>query len=359
MNNDFLDAIDPDSNYLSEIQNNTSNHFFSVSDFCETFTVESNMLNILNWNVRSFNSNSKIVLPLIDKSRPHVMVFSETWFFEDSKAEINSYDSHHTIRNDRRSGGVSLYVSNSLRSFKIDELSYINDDIEICSVEVVNSNESLTFIGIYRPHSGTIVNFNSEITRVLNCDRLKNKKICVLGDFNINLLQENISNNTFVETLQSFHFYNLISLPTRISSIEGHAVSLLDHIWLNCLDIVNSGVVSFDLLDHLPSFLQFPLSTSVSCDVNVKISFRLNNDMNRENFHRNIENFDWACLVSPNIHEYVANFIKKLDEMYCSAFPLKSKIVSKRKANNPWFDSNLGEFRLNKNLLILNCYVLV
>ena len=52
-------------------------------------------------------------------------------FTEDSKAEIPEYDSYHTIRTERQSGGVSVYISDSLFSSSVEELCYVNMDIEI------------------------------------------------------------------------------------------------------------------------------------------------------------------------------------------------------------------------------------
>ena len=120
------------------------------------------------------------------------MVFSETWFSEDSKAEIPEYDSYHTIRTERQSGGVSVYVSDLFISSAVEELCYANVDIEVCSVKIVSNDDSVYIIGIYRPHSGTIENFSNELIQILTNQLLKNKKCCLIGDFNINLLIEKV-----------------------------------------------------------------------------------------------------------------------------------------------------------------------
>ena len=353
MNSETLNAIDPENHYFDQLQNSIGCNYYSLEDFCEIFSNKINLLNIFGYNVRSFNHNSDTVLTIVEKSRPHVMVFSETWFSEDSKAEIPEYDSYHTIRTERQSGGVSVYVSDLFISSAVEELCYANVDIEVCSVKIVSNDDSFYIIGIYRPHSGTIENFSNELIQILTNQLLKNKKCCLIGDFNINLLIENSTNSSFVETLHSLHFYNLISKPTRFSEIESHSPSLIDHIWLNSLDIVNFGLVSFDTLDHIPMFLQFPFLTSRNNtsgnDDFIKITFRLNNDQNRELFKQKIEEFDWDSLSTGNIHDYFSSFSRAFDNMYCSTFPLKTKLIPKRKANNPWFTPYLNELVKQKS----------
>ena len=131
------------------------------------FKSDSNMLNIINYNIRSFNKNANGFLPIIDKSDPHVVILTETWFKDDFRSPITNFNDHHTVRSNRQSGGVSVYVKDTLPSRKIAELSYVNSDIEVCTVETKLNGESIFIIGIYRPHSGTVDAFSGELERVL------------------------------------------------------------------------------------------------------------------------------------------------------------------------------------------------
>ena len=178
----------------------------------------------------------------------------------------------------------------------------------------------------------------------------RNRRCCSAGDFNYNLLSEN-SNTTFVDTFQSHHFFPLITKPTRFPENDNHSPSLIDHIWFNSLNIVNSGVVSYDLTDHAPTFLQIPMPFSKKSpgDDYIKLTFRLNNQQNRERFRGMIRDFDWTTISSENINEYTENFSRKLDSFYCSAFPLKTKCIPKKKALNPWFTPDLAKLIQEKS----------
>ena len=154
---ELFEAIDPDLNYFPD----------SLNSPCTLHTVEEyvllsrdkNFMNVLNYNIRSFYSNSNTFLPIVDISKPHVLVLTETWFTDDYHPSIVNYEAYHSIRSNR-SGGVSVYAINNLDSRKVDELSYVNENIEVCTIEINFPNEKLYVTGIYRPHSGTTENMS-------------------------------------------------------------------------------------------------------------------------------------------------------------------------------------------------------
>ena len=71
---------------------------------------------MLNFNIRSFNSNiSEFVVFLDDlRHKPDIFVLTETWFDNTYVGIVNGYTGFHYIRGDRRGEGVSIYVSQKL-----------------------------------------------------------------------------------------------------------------------------------------------------------------------------------------------------------------------------------------------------
>ena len=92
---------------------------------------------------------------------------------------------------DREHGGVSCYVKESIESELIEEFSYINNIIELCSVRVKVSNESYVISTIYRPSSKylDVDIFDKELSGILKNDIFKKNKHVILGYLNINLLE--------------------------------------------------------------------------------------------------------------------------------------------------------------------------
>ena len=253
------------------------------------------MFSLVNYNVRIFRTNAEYFLPIIEKSSIHALVLTETWFTDAYQGSIVNYNSYHTIRSDRRSGGVSVFVDKNFHSHMIVNLCYANQNIEICTVRIMLGDEPIFILGIYRPHSGTINSFCDEIATIMQDPILRNRRCFLTGDININLIQESSVHSHFVDTLQSHHFFPVICLPTRYSPNADDNIqpSLLDQIWCNSLNMYNAGVVQYDITDHLPAFLQFPFSSpNTSAEESIKISFRINNKENREKFRRVVTDFD-------------------------------------------------------------------
>ena len=205
MDSNNLEDIDPDENYLNDFLSSIDCKKFSVHEYINHTNASANALSILSYNIRSVNANLTEFLPVVEQSKPDILIFSVTWFSDDFQADITSYGTHHIIRSDRRSGGVSVYVNESLRSCRIDELSFANLNIEVCTVQLLFDTETIFIVGIYRPHSGTIEAFSSELENILQNDLLRNKRCIVAGDFNICLMQNNSNNSRLVETIQSLH----------------------------------------------------------------------------------------------------------------------------------------------------------
>ena len=108
---------------------NCLHHLHSENIFCQTYSkgyLKRNLTNtltghdfsIVHFNVRSFTSNFDEFSILLEylKWQPEVLVLSETWFAVDSCYDIPGYVGHHVYRADKRGGGVSIFVKDSIDS---------------------------------------------------------------------------------------------------------------------------------------------------------------------------------------------------------------------------------------------------
>ena len=338
---DNIERIDPDSNYYDQINDslceNRRPKCVTTSEYNEILKQYAPGISMINYNIRSFNAHIDEFLGIFDSvdSYPQILTLTETWFTGDFTEDLPGFTSFHSVRTDRRSGGVSVFIRSEYESKILSNYSYVNVNIEICSVEVkLGCNESFTILGIYRPHSGTIENFTSELLNVLNALNTHGKNVFLMGDFNINLFNESSNIENFKNDLYSFHFMPCITLPTRFSPNSNP--SLLDNIWINTVQDFRCGVISIDITDHLPSFIVIKTVNKCKLNEKVKISFRLNTDSHRTKFKAAIENFDWSTIKSENIDVYVQKFTNTLDDLYCKNFPIKSKFISNKQILNPW-----------------------
>ena len=278
---------------------------------------------------------------------PNILCLTETWFSPETISSIPGYKGCHVTR-DGRSGGVSAYVKECISSRQLDDFSYANLKIEVCTIEICVNQSVFIIIVIYRPHSDSIVNFNSHLSNFLENPFFTGKTCILLGDLNICLLKEDPAVLEYSNLLFTHHFSNIITKPTHFSAIDNIAPSLLDHIFLNKFISYSCGIIDLDFTDHLPTYIHLNID---SCSPNnkIKIHFRLINDETKENFKSLVQNFDWQSIVTENSETYAEFFLSQLDKLYQRAFPLKTKLVSSKRVTNPWVTPQLSKLLKSKS----------
>ena len=101
-----------------------------------------------------------------------------------------------------------------------------------------------------------LVDFNwNYLNKLLENISKEQKSIFLLGDFNVNLLNEHNEANQFLVSLASNSFIPLVLQPTRITS---HSNTLIDNIFSNVIDPdIISGNLTATISDHLLQFAIF------------------------------------------------------------------------------------------------------
>ena len=109
----------------------------------------------------------------------------------------------------------------------------------------------------YRSPSFPVGPFLEYMEDTLNQVSLLHKPCFWGGDWNINLFKYNDEHEpkTFLDCLNSFGFYPTITIPTRIGNTPPFSMTLIDNIFTNALNTIDSsGSISYGIADHLPIF---------------------------------------------------------------------------------------------------------
>jgi hypothetical protein len=218
----------------------------------------------------------------------------------------------------------------------VNQLSVCNTHIESCIVQVKLNKFLLYVVTIYRPHSSSIENFTEKLIELLLSDVLKGKNVVLLGDFNINLLNQNINCiSHFTNSLQCLNFLPLITKPTRFpSETLNSEPSLIDHIWTNIMEHFSSGIIPADITDHCITFMHLLLHETKSSQV--KLTFRCHSDANHKIFNDVLSCVDWSSLLIGEIDNQIEIFDGIVNELYCECFPVKTKYVQQKRLQMPW-----------------------
>ena len=334
-----------------------SSKYYSIENYNR---IDQNNFNfsLLNFNVRSFYANGSSFSAMIDNmnENPNFLVLSETWNKPQTSnlCSIEGYFGFHTCREHARSGGVSVFFERMFSGRKLDDLSFCNADIEICSCLVhITGGDYLVIIGIYRPNSGSISNFISILDSLSNNKTLKKaKQIFLAGDINLNFSSQNdVQTDNYLAMMRSHCLMPVITRPTRFSNDENSdSSSNLDHIWFNGLNSFLSGIITIDITDHCPTFIFTRMGNGADTQEKHRFVTRPFSETRLLSLRRDLDLINWDELLfsgSDDIDLACKKIVSKLDALYCKHFPKKIKYISYKRMNNPWLSPQLKKL-LNK-----------
>ena len=172
---------------------------------------------------------------------------------------INGYK-YYSTPTEADKGGAILHIKEECNVKplpKLDKIIYKPKHLESVFIEICNKNKKNTIIGcIYRHPLMDLHEFNEDYFDVL-MEKLasEDKKVFLMGDFNIDLLKVDIDTPTanFFDTITSNLLALHILLPTRITTTTK---TLIDNIYSNCTNYIDgiSGNITIAILIILHNF---------------------------------------------------------------------------------------------------------
>ena len=230
--------------------------YYLPHEFNSRFESENNSFSLLHTNARSLVKNYEYLNILLSAlTKPFSVIgVTETWLNDTSPSTLCNIDNYSIVRSDRktgRGGGAAMFISNLL-TYKIrSDLSLKSDGTDSICIEInMAQRKNILICTIYRPPHTNVELFLDEFDRMLHKVNLENKDVYLMGDFNIDLLQED---NTFHNMLRSNSFNAMIDKPTRLAN---NSSTLIDNIFTNVTNnYIGSGLLYSEISDHLPIFL--------------------------------------------------------------------------------------------------------
>ena len=202
---------------------------------------------------------------------PDIIAISETrlndQLIKEKNLKIPGYKFiyQHSVTGNSDIGGVGMYISKKLKYHLRPDLAFNFEGCETKFIEVISRHQNMrnTIVGVtYRhPHD----NHNLFYTKLGNIlENIANKYSVILcGDINVDLATPQKSlTKEYKNLLLSFGCANLINKFTRISTdINGvTSKTIIDHMITNLnMSQTKSGVLQYEIADHLPIFSLFSL----------------------------------------------------------------------------------------------------
>ena len=218
------------------------------------------------------------------------------------------------------------------------------DLVESTWIELDTQNRNKIIIGcVYKHPSANLNEFHSEMESIMKQFNDNKKQVFILGDINIDLLKYNIHTPTedYVDMVFSNNFLPLITKPTRITD---HSKTLIDHIYMNTqndLGNVITGILKFDISDHLPVFCTVNVSPKRNDDT---FFFRDYKKFNIDHYKHDLESVNWTNLFSESrdLHIATQKTIETIQQIVGRHAPLQQASSSqKKRLRKPWITAGI------------------
>jgi hypothetical protein len=285
-------------------------------------------LRVFTSNVRGIVKHWDVIKQ-INKNEYDILMFNEIWQVRDFE-NINIEDfkiASIEQRNERKGGGVIIYVRESIKFEKIDSVNLVGD-LESTAIKISNT----LFLSIYRPPSG---NKNAFVEHLISwIESHPGKKVFISGDFKINYLSDD---KRFFEKIENeTGLKSRIVFPTRHTSN-----SCIDNTLTNIDGIYK--VSNICIADH--QGLISKLKMAVTKKEISKYTYREMSENNWSKFSVGVQNLR---LRGEDIEEKWSNLCEDIKTTVIWAFPEKQSSVK----YNFSMSQGLLKSRAKKNKLL-------
>ena len=210
---------------------------------------------ILCINIRSLNANfSKLQVFLYELEIQPNIVCTETWNLEHSSLfNIVGYKMFYNNSKINKSDGVIIYIK--------DNITEITEIIQIGKIKIINSKISLEnkkkllLSSIYRSHDIHKTEFLMNMKNHIEMNKT-NKNNIIVGDFNIDILNQDIIDQEFLQVMLENGYCPGLNNITKPSN-QDHKIGTCIHNFYLKLDKLryNTFTLNIPLNDHYPIFM--------------------------------------------------------------------------------------------------------
>ena len=205
-----------------------------------------------------------------------------------------------------------------------------------------NKNNNIIVGCVYKHPNLSVNEFNSYLSKTLEVLSNENKKIIILCDFNIDLMQCDTHTDTseFLDLMTSNRLSPLILRPTRFTP---HSKTLIVNMFTNLIDIhVMAGSLTFSQIsDHLAQFALLDFSVN-NHKTPVKIFIRNFKNFDQNDFILDILSIDWENQITnlePN--DKLSFFINQVNLIFDKHVPLKKATSNPRLSKKNWITQGI------------------
>ena len=274
--------------------------------------------------------------------KPAIILCSETCVtedIEDSEIIINSYKLIRCDSHSRHTGGVIMYIHESL-DFIIKYNNCIENNIWCIFVKLKHINPKLQIGVVYHSPSTSDADFLNYLTDIMGrcCENIND--IVIIGDFNINMNLTSTYSSKITELFNANCMKQIIDFNTRNTATSRTKIDLL---------FTNSNYIFCKKLDNYQISDHETISFNVKCDrvyqMRKFVKILSWKNYNKDNLINNLRNGNFGNFSITDLNGKIEMLKNNLTN---SMHNLTNEKEVKVKIMNKWYDSELANLNREK-----------
>ena len=300
-------------------------------------------LNIMHLNIHYlYPKLDELKILLSQKAEIDIICLCETFLNDEFSNNELHLENYQLFRKDRNTngGGLVIYVRESLRVSVREDLQV--EGVESMWLEIKHKAQKSFLLGYtYRPPSSN-QSWIDDFEGILEQIYTENKEIIMLGDFNLNMLDNSNIVHNWLQFTDSVNLTQIVDLPTRVTATSA---TIIDHAYTNKPEnIVEVFVPCYAISDHYPVCLTRKLSNKSSSESKHKtITYRSVSHFDDLAFLSDLEAQPWSTLdIFDNPNDALDFFLQIFEKVLDQHAPQRTRRV-KRKLQPNWFNAEIAE----------------
>ena len=188
-------------------------------------------------------------------NKPSVRCLIETWLSDDSTLSLFEIPEYHRLISHagfNRNSGAGIYVHKSLQ-YQVVEF---HESSPAVAVNCTNASKNCFAVAcVYKSPSCDKLTFIQKVSTWTSALANSKHPCYIVGDMNINLLENNTTSNNYIESVLLSGFTQHIKKPTRVTPVSK---ILLDHVFHNKYLQNTYDVINLSITDHYATKLIIP-----------------------------------------------------------------------------------------------------
>ena len=220
-------------------------------------------------------------------------------------------------------------------------------DFEVTAITIHGqANDKYILVGLYRSPAGNIKLFFDNLENLLQFLVKTNKstKFILIGDFNINVLNNNDNHvKRFRDILNSFNLNWSINSPTRVA---GSSKTAIDNVVSNIAEI-NVSVLDTAISDHYGQLCTYHNDIAIQSESSNRL-IRSTSPKNIEMLQKMLQNETWCNVrLADSVDSKFQTFTERFVYYLNAACPLIINKTKKTKKHSAWITKGILTSRRN------------